>query len=106
MRRQPRYSKGQRIGGRFLVHQALMGGMGEVYLCLDEQEMSPSALKTFQSNSPELAGIFKEEVGNWIALEKHPNIVRCFWMQTYDNIPFMALEWVAGEEGKGTDLRS
>ena len=39
-RRQPRYSKGQRNGGRLLVHQCLMDGMGEVYLCLDEQEMS------------------------------------------------------------------
>jgi len=104
--RHPRYRKGQRIAGQYLVHQALMGGMGEVYLCLDEQEIAPVALKTFQGSSPDLADIFKKEVSNWIALEKHPNIVQCFWMQKLDNIPFMALEWVAGEEGKGTDLRS
>jgi len=106
-RPQPRYNKGQHIAGRYLVHQALMGGMGEVYLCLDEHPpIEPIALKTFQGSSPALEGIFKQEVSNWIALEKHPNIVRCFWMQELDNIPFMALEWVAGEEGKGTDLRS
>jgi len=106
-RPQPRYSKGERIGGRYLVYQALMGGMGEVYLCLDEKPpIEPIALKTFQSNSPDLANIFRREVASWIALERHPNIVRCSWMETYDNIPFMALEWVAGEEGKGTDLRS
>ena len=91
-RRQPRYSKGQRIGNRFLVHQALMGGMGEVYLCLDEQQMLPFALKTFQISNPNLADIFKSEVSNWIALEKHPNIVRCFYMYKFDNIPFMVLE--------------
>jgi len=105
-RPQPRYSKGQRIGNRFLIHQALMGGMGEVYLCLDEENNYPYALKTFQGSSPNLADIFKIEVANWIALEKHPNIVRCFYMERFDNLPFMVLEWVAGDEGKGTDLRS
>jgi hypothetical protein len=32
MQNQPRYQKGDKIGGRYLVHQTLMGGMGEVYL--------------------------------------------------------------------------
>ena len=27
-------------------------------------------------------------------------------MDIIDNQPFMVLEWIAGEEGKGTDLRS
>lgn len=36
---QPRYKRGDRIDGRFLVRQGLMG---KVYLCLDEQEMSPN----------------------------------------------------------------
>lgn len=48
MRLQPRYKKGDRIGGRYLVHDVKMDGMGEVYLCLDEQDMLPYALKTFQ----------------------------------------------------------
>jgi hypothetical protein len=43
-----RYRKGDTIGGRFFVHQALQGGMGEVYLCLDLKESYPCALKTFQ----------------------------------------------------------
>jgi tetratricopeptide (TPR) repeat protein len=38
-------------------------------------------------------------------LEKHPNIVRCFHMDSLDNQPFMVLEWIADEEGKGVDLR-
>jgi hypothetical protein len=45
-------------------------------------------------------------VAAWVALEKHPNIVRCFWMQILDNQPFMGLEWIVGERGKGADLRS
>jgi eukaryotic-like serine/threonine-protein kinase len=106
VRKQSRYSKGQRIANRFLVYQALIGGMGEVYLCLDERDFVPCALKTFQGSTPNLVNIFKQEVASWIALEAHPNIVRCFGMENYDNIPFMALEWVASEESKRTDLRS
>ena len=105
MVKQPRYKKGDHIANRFRVHQALVGSMGEVYLCLDEKEFEPVALKTFQGSSSALADIFAQEVATWIGLEKHPNIVRCFWMEKFDNIPFMVLEWVAGDEGKGTDLR-
>ena len=79
--RQPRYQKGDRIGRRFLVHHALMGGMGEVYLCLDEQDFVPRALKTFQSSDLRMHQMFEVEVANWIALERHPNIVKCEWMQ-------------------------
>lgn len=106
---QLRYKKGDKVGGRYQVHQALMGGMGEVYLCLDLEEMHPYALKTFQqrylSQSQLLRQAFEKEVATWVALEKHPNIVRCFYMDTFDNQPFMVLEWIAGEEGRGTDLR-
>jgi tetratricopeptide (TPR) repeat protein len=106
---QPRYRTGDRIGGRYLVHQAFMGGMGEVYLCLDLEQNFPFALKTFQQrylSNPHIRQLFAHEVGTWVALEKHPNIVRCFYMATLDNQPFMLLEWISGEEGRGTDLRS
>ena len=48
MKPQPRYKPGDKIGGRYEVYKALMGGMGEVYLCLDLEENYPYALKTFQ----------------------------------------------------------
>src|SRR5215213_9544464 len=107
-----RYRPGQKIGGRYRVHEALKGGMGEVYLCLDEEHDVPLALKTFQS--PSLRGpdsgralsMFREEVATWIALENHPNIVRCVVMEIIDDQPFMLLEWIANEEGRGTALRS
>ncbi len=108
MPHEPRYRKGDKIGGRYLVHQALAGGMGEVYLCLDLQEMLPLALKTFQARyltSPKARGYFEREAATWVALEKHPNVVRCFYMTTVNNTPFLFLEWVAGAEGDGTDLR-
>ncbi len=106
---QPRYQKGDTIGGRYQVHQTLMGGMGEVYLCLDLVENYPFALKTFQSRylaNPYIRDLFVSEVGAWVGLEKHPNIVRCYSMEKLDNQPFMVLEWVTGEQGKGANLRS
>jgi serine/threonine protein kinase len=110
MKPQPRYQPGDKIGGRYQVHQALMGGMGEVYLCLDLVENYPFALKTFQQRyltpSAKLRAAFENEVATWVALEKHPNIVRCYYMDILDNQSFMVLEWIAGEEGRGTDLRS
>jgi hypothetical protein len=41
---------------------------------------------------------FAREAGTWLALEKHPSVVRCFHMEMVDNIPFLFLEWVAAEE--------
>ena len=92
-RPKPRYQPGDRIGGRYQVHKALLGGMGEVYLCLDLEEMVPYALKTFQPRyqSSLLRRAFEQEVATWVALEKHPNIVRCFLMDILDNQPFMVL---------------
>ncbi|MDY0092868.1 MAG: hypothetical protein RBT80_09235 [Candidatus Vecturithrix sp.] len=48
MKPQPRYKAGDKIGGRYRIHQALMGGMGEVYLCLDLEDNIPLALKTLR----------------------------------------------------------
>ncbi len=47
MSRQPRYRKGDTIGNRYLVHQALKGSMGEVYLCLSLKEDVPSFWERF-----------------------------------------------------------
>ena len=112
MEYKPRYKKGDRIGGRYLVHQALMGGMGEVYLSLDLKRNEPVALKTFQQRFMDniklqkLQEAFQVEVAIWIALEKHPNIVRCYLLDNFDNQPFMILDWVASDDNRGTDLRS
>jgi len=105
----PRYQPGDKIGGRFQVHKVIMGGMGEVYLCLDRATNHPFALKTFQQrylNNANMQTLFQEEVATWVALGKHPNIVRCFLMDTFDNQPFILLEWIAGSDQRHADLRS
>jgi serine/threonine protein kinase len=90
MRQKTHYQKGDKIGGRYLVHQALMGGMGEVYLCLDLETIHPYALKTFQARyltNLKLREAFNQEASTWVEIENHPNIVRCFWMDILDNQP-------------------
>jgi hypothetical protein len=42
MRPRPRYQPGDKIGGRYQIHQALMGGMGKVHLCLDLKSSGPT----------------------------------------------------------------
>jgi len=106
-KRQPRYKIGDIIGKRkdqYRVYQVHMGGMGEVYLCLDKDQI-PYAFKTFQATSPALRGLFEDEVKKWVGLGKHPNIVRCHWMGVFDNTPFMGLDWISGDEYRGADLR-
>ncbi len=95
---QPRYKPGDKIGGRYQVHQeALMGSMGEVYLCLDLEENYPDALKTFQqryqTGTQRLRQAFEKEVATWMTLEKHPNIVHCFLLETLDNLRVLCLRY-------------
>jgi serine/threonine protein kinase len=109
MEAETQYRRGDKIGGRYEVHKVLVGGMGEVYLCLDLKWNRPFALKTFQASylqNAKLRDSFEREVATWVALEKHPNIVRCFYMDLIDDRPFMILEWIASDESVGTDLRS
>jgi serine/threonine protein kinase len=100
MRNQPRYNVGDVIGKTYQVMQpAMMGGMGEVYLCLSHEDGYPYALKTFQQRYIGASGLeeaFNAEIYKWVQLEKHPTIVRCHHAEILDNQPFMALEYVSG----------
>ncbi|MDQ3776079.1 MAG: tetratricopeptide repeat protein, partial [Pseudomonadota bacterium] len=83
--------------------------MGEVYLCLDLELNVPVALKTFQRSyidKPSLRESLDTEVEVWVALGKHLNIVRCLHLNIVDSLPFIFMEWVAGDRKLGTDLRS
>ncbi len=109
MKNSSTYQPGDTIGGMYEVHQCLTGGMGVVYLCLDLENHEPYALKTFHSRArldADLRTTFEREITTWIALENHPNIVRCFSMNIFNDQPFMILEWVSCDEQRGSDLRS
>ncbi|MDM8521634.1 hypothetical protein QUF64_16435 [Anaerolineales bacterium HSG6] len=42
-RPKPRYTPGDKIAGRYHVHDVKMGGMGELYLCLDLETIPPNS---------------------------------------------------------------
>jgi serine/threonine protein kinase len=110
MRPQPRYQPGDTIGGRFQVHQALMGGMGEVYLCYDDEGHRAVALKTLQSkflSKPSARQLFVQEAAIWVQLQEHPNIVQAYhYIEDVDGLPYLVLEWVIGPREYGPSLRS
>jgi hypothetical protein len=73
---EPRYCKGDEIGGRYLVHEGLAGGMSEIYLCLVLQTNDPFALKTFRPQyltNPTARTYFAREAGT---LRRWPTTVR------------------------------
>ena len=109
MKSKARYKPGEKIGKNYLVHQTHLGGMGEVYLCLDILTNVPLALKTFQErflSNINMQKLFEKEAEIWLDLKKHPNIVKCISMQILDNIPFLLLEWIVGDEKIGVSLRN
>ena len=109
MQLKPLYQKGDVIGSQYLVHEALMGGMGEVYLCLDLKDNLPCALKTprgLNLENQRLREAFEREVAIWVSLEKHPNIVRCYLMRFMHNRPFILLDWITNDEVRGPSLQS
>jgi len=103
------YEKDDTIGGEYLVRQVIRdGGMADVYFCLHVKTDQPYALKTFKPKywaNEKIRQLFEQEIRTWVALQKHPNIVRCHYLTTLDDLPFMVLEWVADFGREYVDLK-
>ena len=103
------YKIGDRIGGRFEVLVIHHGGMGVVYGAFDHLLHAPRALKTLQlrfAANASMRKLFAEEATVWVQLEKHPFIVRAFFVDRYDRQPFVITEYIRGPKGMGNDLYS
>ncbi len=105
------YPSGAVIAGRYEVVQgprekpSLAGGMGLVYLCRDQQQDFPVALKTFQPqylSDRHKRDLFLNEGNTWVNLGKHPHIVHAYTVAYIGDgrEVYLALELVAGAEGK------
>jgi tetratricopeptide (TPR) repeat protein len=102
-----RYSPGEFLGARFEIIEAIRGGVGEVYLCIDRQIDKPLALKRLQTryaSIPRFREAFQREAQTWIEIGQHPNIVPCMVLQEFYNEPFLVLEWIFGPDGSEPDL--
>lgn len=106
------FQKGDWIGGCYEVHQLLGGGMGAVYVVYDHEYREVLALKTFQDRPAEqfseqtaLEQAFQREASAWIALDRHPYILRAHWAQELRGRLFIAMDYIAPDERKRNTVR-
>jgi serine/threonine protein kinase len=90
------------FGERYeLIRRIGSGGMGEVWLAHDEQLASrPVAIKIMHQhmlpNGGDVAR-FEREM-RFAAMMDHPNIVTVYTTGTYDDAPFMVMEYLEGND--------
>lgn len=91
-----------RVGDRFVLeHLAGSGGMGEVYKAKDEQSGLSVAVKIMRDGSLEDATRFVREAKILSELD-HPHIVRHMAHGVMeDGAPWLAMEWLDGEDLSG-----
>jgi serine/threonine protein kinase len=89
-----------RIIGNYRLEQALgAGGMGEVYLAIDQRTDRKVALKLlpdYFNNDPQRVHRFKQEAKAVLALN-HPQIVTIYEVGEVDGLSFIASEFIEGE---------
>ncbi|MHC4503110.1 MAG: tetratricopeptide repeat protein [Planctomycetota bacterium] len=98
----PQYRKGQSIAGRYEVHYVLgEGGFGTVYLVYSRRTESVLALKTLRDEflrDDRVRTRFRKEAELWVAMERHPNLVRAYFVDEVDGRLYIAMEYVARNE--------
>jgi serine/threonine protein kinase len=92
------------LGGRYtLLRRLAVGGMAEIYLARQaamagfEKEIVIKRLRAELADDPRIVAMFLDEarIG---ALLNHPNIVHVYDVDEHDGIPYIAMEYIVGEE--------
>jgi serine/threonine protein kinase len=92
------------FGGRYtLLRRLAVGGMAEIYLARQdamagfEKEVVIKRLRPELAGDPRIVEMFLDEarIG---ALLNHPNIVHVYDVDEDDGIPYIAMEYIVGEE--------
>ena len=96
------YKKGDLIGQKYEVYDVLgEGGFGIVYLVYSQEMESVYAFKTFRDEYLEdlrTRERFKKEAQIWIELERHPYLVRAYFVDKISDRLFIAMEYIASDE--------
>ncbi len=92
------------FGGRYtLVRRLAVGGMAEIYLARQaamagfEKEVVIKRLRQELADDPRIVEMFLDEAKIGAALN-HPNIVHVYDVDEHDGIPYIAMEYIVGEE--------
>jgi eukaryotic-like serine/threonine-protein kinase len=93
------FEAGQTVAGRFVIERrAGGGGMGTVYRALDLSTGKAAAVKVIATQSRSVAQRFRREAVVLAEL-RHPRIVRYLSHGlTVDGLPFLAMDWLEGED--------
>lgn len=96
--------KGDVIGGLYVVQGILgVGGFGVVYLVQSRESGAKHALKTLRDEylkESETRELFRKEARVWVALDRHPNIVRAEFITELSGRLYIGMEYVEpGDKG-------
>ena len=96
------YQKGDLIGQKYEVHGVLgRGGFGIVYLVYSHETGSVYALKTFRDEylaDAQTRERFRKEANVWVDLERHPYLVRAYFVEEVVGRLFIVMEYIAPDE--------
>jgi len=90
---------GDLIDGHYRVEQRFAGGMGYVYIVLDEIVRKRFAIKQLAELHTEneiLLERFRREASTWLQLDHHPHIVQAHSYMPRPEAPMLILEYVDG----------
>ena len=88
------------LGGRFEIEREVgRGGVGVVYRALDRETGQPVALKLMAGAGLDASeeARFAREAEVLKSLD-HPHIVKLLDCGAYDEVPYVAMEWLEGED--------
>ncbi|MEO6777519.1 MAG: serine/threonine-protein kinase [Kofleriaceae bacterium] len=92
------------FGGRYtLLRRLAVGGMAEIYLARQaamagfEKEVVIKKLRVELADDPRIVEMFLDEAKIGAQLN-HPNIVHVYDVDEHDGIPYIAMEYIVGEE--------
>jgi serine/threonine protein kinase len=102
------YKIGESITNRYLVKNIFQGGMGIVYVCLDQEKGEVIALKTIKDQF--LTSLtrwekFVNEIQTWINIGNHPNIVHAKKLEQVEGNFYIFMEYVPSPPEIGSSLR-
>lgn len=91
---------GETLLGRYYLRELIdSGGMSDVYLAWDQQRSVYLAVKVLRrdlSRNSSVIQLFQQEAEILRKLE-HPNIVRMYEFERDDDVAFLVMDWVEGE---------